>query len=875
MASNSVSRKQLNRAIAKKKNAFKRELESIENPRTTAQNQNVELAKKENIADFYKKLTPLQRKALEKELELKKVRDNYALYLKYVYPDYKFTIFHALLANICQTVVKKVENGEKVRLCISCPPQHGKGFPVDFPILTTKGWKNHGELQAGDYVYNDKGEQVAVLGNQTPYYHKCLKITFANGESQIITREHLWKVYFERDTHLNGKRNRFYEERIIETQELKEILPKCRRSPYVLINEPLKNEHKELSINPYVLGLWLGDGTSKSNDICCSDLDLSDELCGICEKEPYTITKRKCDNNISMIKIGNDFTKRLKELNLYNNKHIPVEYLLSSEEQRFELLRGLMDTDGCCDVKGNCEFCNINKELAYNVYTLLHSLGIKARIGEYDAKLYGRFISKKYRVSFTANRNDFLFYIKRKQDRVNKKVKADRADKYKYFIKSIEEVEDKLVSCISVEGGMYLAGIELIPTHNSKTITETLPSWFIGRNPEMRAILTAYNSDIAEKFGNKNRQLIKDFGKEIFGLEISDSQDNKTLWDLKGHNGGLYSAGILAGITSNTSQLTIIDDPYKNGEEANNPTIRERVYQTTADSILTRSNGKGNAVIVIHTRWHDDDLIGRLQKLGWAVINIPCIWEDGVDKLLHRQIGQTLCPELGFDAEWALQMQQILGRRKWNALYQGKPYVEGGNIIKREDLRFYDKNTIPNDFEEYVLSCDLTFGGLAKTNDPYCMTLWGRNGGNHYLLKIYNKRAGFKDTANAIRIICGEYPRLRKKIVEKKANGWATIEMLGQEVGGFVPYDPKNLSKEDRLNNVSPYFEGGNVYFPSEDLEPNIENFITQLLRFPNTEHDDFVDTISQYLLNYEYRYGGKVNTDSSLSLLSKAIRGF
>ena len=78
-----------------------------------------------------------------------------------------------------------------------------------------------------------------------------------------------------------------------------------------------------------------------------------------------------------------------------------------------------MDTDGCCDTRGGCcEFCNINKELAYNVYTLLHSLGIKARIGEYDAKLYGRFISKKYRVSFVPSKTDTIFKIKRKQDRV-------------------------------------------------------------------------------------------------------------------------------------------------------------------------------------------------------------------------------------------------------------------------------------------------------------------------------------------------------------------------------------------------------------------------------------------------------------------------
>ena len=536
MASNGLNRKNVDKELIKRKNSFKKQLAEFKKPSVSLETQDCGLKHTDSVAEFYKNLTPEQKKQFHRQLEFKKIRDNYALYVKYVYPNYIFTRFHALLCSICQDVVERIENNQKVKICISCPPQHGK----------------------------------------------------------------------------------------------------------------------------------------------------------------------------------------------------------------------------------------------------------------------------------------------------------------------------------------------------SMSLTETLPSWFVGRNPDLRCILTAYNADVAEKFGNKNRQLVKQFGKDVFGIEISDSQDNKTLWDIAGHQGGLLSTGILGGLTSNGGALVIVDDPFKNGEEANNPDIREKIYQTFADSVMTRARGKGCAVIVIHTRWHDDDLIGRLEKSGeWIVVNIPCVWEQGEDKLLHRKVGETLCPELGFDANWAMSMERTLGKRKWVALYQGKPYVDGGNIVKREDLRFYDRNSLPPTFEEYVLSCDLTFGGLSKANDPYCMTLWGRNGGNHYLLEIYNRRANFKDTALAIRKICNEYPQLRKKIIEKKANGMATIEMLGQEIGGFIPYDPKNLSKEDRLNNVVPYFEGGNVYFPSEELEPRIEEFITQLLRFPNTTHDDFVDTISQYLLNYEYRYGGKVSTNSSLSLLSKAIRGF
>ena len=429
----------------------------------------------------------------------------------------------------------------------------------------------------------------------------------------------------------------------------------------------------------------------------------------------------------------------------------------------------------------------------------------------------------------------------------------------------VEKIESgqKIKICISVP-----------PQHGkSMTVTETLPSWFIGRNPDLRCIVTAYNADVAEKFGNKNRQLIKNYGKEIFDIQISDSQDNKTLWDIDKHQGGMLSTGILGGLTSNGGALVIVDDPFKNGEEANNQDLRDKVYNTFADSVATRARGKGNGIIVIHTRWHDDDLIGRLSKSGeWIIINIPCVWEKGVDRLLHRKIGQTLCPELGFDSEWAISMQKLLGPKKWNALYQGKPYIEGGNLIKRDSLKFYTEKTKPSVFDAVEMSCDLTFGGKKSTNDNVCIGVWGRVGAVHYLLKKVKKKMSFQETLETLRILSSNYPQARKKIVEAKANGLATIETLNREIGGFVSFDPKSKSKQERFENVIPLIESGNVYLPDESIDNTIEDDIDELLRFPNATHDDFVDMLSQYLLNYEYRYDGKVNTDGRFAIISILI---
>ena len=411
----------------------------------------------------------------------------------------------------------------------------------------------------------------------------------------------------------------------------------------------------------------------------------------------------------------------------------------------------------------------------------------------------------------------------------------------------------------------------------SMSLTETLPSWFIGNYPDMSVIITGYNADVAEKFGDRNRTKVKDYGKEIFGIQVSDSQDNKTLFQIKGHQGQVYSTGIYGSLTSNPAALCIVDDPFKNGEEVNNQGIRDSVFRVYQDSIESRLRKKGCVLIIVHTRWHEDDLIGRLaEEQGYLYLNFPAVWEKGIDKLLHRKVGETLCPELGMTAEWAERQKRISGSRVWNALYQGKPFVEGGNIINRDNINFYNKHSLPPTFDEIVLSCDLSFGGVKTNNDPNCLVVWGRVGGNHYMLKQVNKKCGFQETIELIKLLSAEFPTMKKKLIEKKANGNATIELLNQHISGIVPFDPMSNSKETRFKLVAPYFESGNIYLPDEKTDKDSEDIVSQLLKFPNVAHDEYVDTTSQYLLDYSYKHdGARVGTDSKYKLFSNAIRGF
>ena len=429
-----------------------------------------------------------------------------------------------------------------------------------------------------------------------------------------------------------------------------------------------------------------------------------------------------------------------------------------------------------------------------------------------------------------------------------------------------------------IENGEKVRVLLSVPPRHGKseTVTKTLPSWFIGRNPDKNAILTAYNADLAEKFNDANRQKTREFGKDIFGIEISESQDNKALYQIKGHMGGSMGVGFMGGITGNGGELIIIDDPTKNGEEANSETQRERLYQTYRDSIYTRLQGKGNGLIVIQTRWHEDDLLGRLMKQsGWYVINIPCVCDNTHDIHLHRQIGETLCPQLGFDAKWAEETKQNVGLKVWEALYQGHPTIDGGDIFTRKMIKQYSKAQLPNDFDEITMSCDLSFGGKEKQNDPCAIQVWGRVGANHYLLKRIKKRLTFNEMCDTIKIVSATYPKCRRKLVEKKANGQAVIDTLNNVIGGFVAYDPKMTDKVSRANSSSHYLESGNVWLPDSTIDNTIDEMIDELMKFPNGSHDDEVDAMTQYLCSYEYKYGGKIDTNSSFVDFVNAIRGF
>jgi len=343
------------------------------------------------------------------------------------------------------------------------------------------------------------------------------------------------------------------------------------------------------------------------------------------------------------------------------------------------------------------------------------------------------------------------------------------------------------------------------------------------------------------------------FGEELFGIKISNDMGSVTSWDVEGHRGGMISVGIGGGITGQGADLLIIDDPIKNRKEADSLTYRNMLWNEWQNTLSTRLQ-PGGRVILILTRWHEDDLAGRLlehEPERWTVLSLPAIC-DSENDLLGRKIGEPLWPEYGFDEKWAEETKKSVGSRTWNALYQQRPTPPSGAIIHRSWFKYYKQAP---QMDEYIQSWDFAF---KDTNDGSFVVgqVWGRKGADKYLLDQVRAKLSFTESIRAIVSLTSKWPQAQAKLIEDRANGTAIINALRHQISGMLPVVP-NGTKVERLNAVSPQFEAGNVYIPHPSIAPWVHDYVEELVAFPNAPTDDQVDATSQ-ALRYLDRAGTK-----------------
>ena len=409
------------------------------------------------------------------------------------------------LSEVSATSITRVSVGEPWDECfgggivptssILCggAPGSGKDLNVSTVIPTPSGWSTMGDLKPGDVVFDERGEPCNVT-YVSPIFtdHRCYRVVFSDGDELIAGADHLWKTQTknERTAALhrtdewrakrrlkrNGTKQEDYNEKyatgwktvlktegaIRTTEQIRDTLKYGAHVNHSIDRaKPIVLPDVELPIDPYLLGVWLGDGTSEAGHWSKPDAELAERI----RSKGYTVNEYRYRGreNCPRWAVPGLVTK-LKELGVYGDKHIPQIYLRASIAQRLELFRGLMDTDGECDKSGHCGFSASRRKIRDGMYELLNSLGVKANYVEREAKCNGKSYGACWRFTFMTSFQAFT--LPRKAERqITPKRGVDR----RRYIVAVEPVETVPTRCISVDSPshLYLAGPGMIPTHNT------------------------------------------------------------------------------------------------------------------------------------------------------------------------------------------------------------------------------------------------------------------------------------------------------------------------------------------------------------------------------------------------------------------------
>jgi deoxycytidine triphosphate deaminase len=346
----------------------------------------------------------------------------------------------------------------------------GKALAVDTLVPTTQGWRLMGELEPGDLVFDADGFPTVVLAATPPMHGRpCREVVFSEGSTVVTDVDHQWRTVDK-----NGRRYGLREGRVVTTGKIAERLHvRGERNHQVPLAGAVWYPTRELPIDPYVLGVWIGDGTTTKAEITCADAEILGEVA----HAGYAVAPQRTrplvyriggtghtrDPKTGRLMRNDSLSSKLRNLGLLGRKHIPEEYLRASIQQREALLAGLMDTDGYVDRFGRCDLTTVREALAGQVCELVASLGFRPTLARKRGMLYGIDKGPRFEVQFTPDRP--VFRLPRKLAR------QKTAGRFHHFrsIADVREVPSVPVRCIEVSSpnGLFLVTRSFIPTHNS------------------------------------------------------------------------------------------------------------------------------------------------------------------------------------------------------------------------------------------------------------------------------------------------------------------------------------------------------------------------------------------------------------------------
>lgn len=387
----------------------------------------------------------------------------------------------------------------------------------------------------------------------------------------------------------------------------------------------------------------------------------------------------------------------------------------------------------------------------------------------------------------------------------------------------------------------------------SMTASVVFPLWLLLNRPDWEIGLVSAEASLATKFSGDVRRHYDERAAVPGTGGVTD-------WTVAGPDrGGIIARGIKGSMSGRRLRVAIIDDPIKHMEDAYSQKTRDTAW-TVWQSVIKPRMRPGSIILSIATRWHDDDLNGRLLKQGgWETLVIPAIAE--ADDSLGREVGEPLLSvqqaedEIEALARWE-GIKLEVGSAIFNALYQQHPGELNGTVFKLDWWRYYTDDELPA-ADQVITSWDLSFGTAGDAAGDWVVgQAWQRTGNRYYLLDQIRFRGGFTVQLAKMREFIKRYPQAIAHVVEQAANGAAAIETLQKELDGVVPVKPDG-SKIVRAQAISPLAEAHQVYLPSGRVW--LDDFLTEHTAFPTGKHDDQVDTTGHALRRMRHSDVGEI----------------
>jgi predicted phage terminase large subunit-like protein len=390
--------------------------------------------------------------------------------------------------------------------------------------------------------------------------------------------------------------------------------------------------------------------------------------------------------------------------------------------------------------------------------------------------------------------------------------------------------------------------VSMPPQHGkSELCSRYLPAWFLGRYPDRRVILTSYEADFAASWGRKARDLLEQWGW-LFGVRVHRRSGAAARWDLDGREGGMTAAGVGGPITGKGAHLLIVDDPIKNDEEARSSTFRQKQWDWWMSVATTRLR-PGALIIVIQTRWHRDDLTGRILRQAedkgrhWRVVTFPAVAEEA--DVLGRERGEALWPEV-FSKERLEGVRAMKTNYFWQAMYQQNPQAEGSaewpDSFFGPDIWF---NEWPENWSCKVVALDPSKGTESKFGDYSAFAMVEIANGILYVDADMAIRNTTVISETAIEIQRRFQPDWFGVEVNQFQQLLAdNIRQLANERRVLVPlYTLDNrVNKLVRIRRLTPLLSQGRLRFKGDS--PGARLLVEQLRDFPNGDHDDGPDAL-------------------------------